>query len=94
MSNTLLEAMAAGVPPIASDVGGNKDVIEDCVNGFLADWEHTTACVDLLITLLSNPVLRQKVGKAASKRASTFAMAEIAHRYQQLYRTILQEGAP
>ena len=89
MSNALLEAMAAGVPPMASNVGGNKEIIDDQVNGFLVDWENTKSCVDLLVTLLSNHHLRQDTGAAASRRALTFAMEKIAQHYLRLFRAIL-----
>ncbi|MGH8056754.1 MAG: glycosyltransferase family 4 protein [Candidatus Entotheonellia bacterium] len=91
MSNALLEAMAAGLPAVASDVGGNKEVIQDRMSGFLVDWDNTTACAQLLATLLSDPPLRQCMGEMAKKRALTFAMAGVAERYQQLYQAVLQQ---
>ena len=90
-SNSLLEAMAAGISVVASNVGGNRDVIEDQQSGFLVDWENTRACVEVLSTLLSDPNLRSRMGNAAYRRACTFDMGDVAERYQHLYKAVLQE---
>jgi glycosyltransferase involved in cell wall biosynthesis len=91
MSNSLLEAMAAGLPVVASKVGGNKDVIEDQQSGFLVDWEDTTLCAEMLLTLLSDTELRQRMGNAARRQVSAFAMSDVAERYHDLYQAVLQE---
>lgn len=94
MSNALLEAMAAGVPAIASDAGGNKEVIEDRKSGFLVDWDRTSECAQLLADLLSDVELRQTIGQAARARARAFSMEEVAQRYIHLYRSMLEEASP
>lgn len=91
MSNSLLEAMAAGLPVVASNVGGNKDVIKDQQSGFLVDWEDTTLCAGMLLTLLSDTELRLRMGNAARKQVSVYAMGGVADRYHDLYRAVLQE---
>lgn len=90
LSNSLLEAMAAGVPAVASNVGGNKDVVRDRETGFLVDWDDTQACVQVLSTLLSDPGLRCRIGDAARKQACIFDIGEIAERYRQLYQEVLK----
>jgi glycosyltransferase involved in cell wall biosynthesis len=91
MSNSLLEAMAVGLPVVASNVGGNKDVIKDQQSGFLVDWEDTTLCAGMLLTLLSDTELRQRIGNAARREVSAFAMGDVAERYHDLYQAVLQE---
>jgi glycosyltransferase involved in cell wall biosynthesis len=91
MSNSLLEAMAAGLAVVASNVGGNKDVIKDQQSGFLVDWEDTTLCAGMLSTLLSDTELRQRIGNAARREVSAFAMGDVAERYHDLYQVVLQE---
>lgn len=91
MSNSLLEAMAAGLPVVASNVGGNKDVIEDKQSGFLVDWEDTAACVGILSNLLFDPNLRSGMGSAAHRRVRAFDMRDVTDRYHDLYRAVLEE---
>jgi glycosyltransferase involved in cell wall biosynthesis len=94
MSNALLEAMAAGLPSVASDVGGNREVINDAECGFLVNWEDTAACADLLRDLLADSHRRQAVGEAAKKRAVEFALPRVGERYRQLYQALLHEEGP
>jgi glycosyltransferase involved in cell wall biosynthesis len=88
LSNALLEAMAAGLPAVASDVGGNRDVIDDTVNGFLVDWADTTASAALVGALLDDAECRQRVGAEARRRAACFSIAAVADRYGDLYRCV------
>jgi glycosyltransferase involved in cell wall biosynthesis len=83
--------MAAGVPSVASDVGGNREVIKHAESGFLVDWEDTAACADLLSNLLADPHRRHIVGEAAKQRVREFALPRVGERYRQLYEALLQK---
>jgi glycosyltransferase involved in cell wall biosynthesis len=91
MSNALLEAMAAGLPVVAANVGGNRDVIKHQQSGFLVDWGDAGLCARLLMTLCSDRELRQRIGNAARRQMRAFAMADVAERYHDLYRAVLKE---
>jgi glycosyltransferase involved in cell wall biosynthesis len=91
LSNALLEAMAVGVPSVASDVGGNKEVIKDAESGFLVNWDDIAVCANLLRDLLADAHRRQTIGEAAKKRVQEFALPRVAERYRQLYQALLQE---
>ena len=90
MSNALLEAMAAGLPVVASDVGGNKDVIDDQVSGFLVNWDDTMLCGQVLSALLAEPHLCRTIGDVAKERARDFALSQIAEQYRDLYQAIVR----
>jgi glycosyltransferase involved in cell wall biosynthesis len=92
MSNALLEAMAAGLPVVASDIAANRDVVEPGSSGFLVDWADTPASASVLSLLLSDPALRDKVGRAARERASQFSIGAVAERYRCLYQALAHTG--
>lgn len=65
MPNALLEAMASGLACVATRVSGSEDVIQDGFNGLLVEVEDYHGMADALLTLLQNPPLAQKYGRAA-----------------------------
>ena len=69
MSNTILEAMAAGKTVIASDVGGNREVINDHENGFLFPSKDTQTLANIIVNCLKNPKERALIGKRAQEVA-------------------------
>jgi glycosyltransferase involved in cell wall biosynthesis len=93
LSNALLEAMAARLPVVASDIPGNRDVVENGVSGFLVDWSDTGAAAALVGRLLDDAALRRHIGAAARRRAGRFAITAVAERYGQLYRAVLSRSA-
>jgi glycosyltransferase involved in cell wall biosynthesis len=91
LSNSLLEAMAAGVPVVASNVGGNRDVIEDQRSGFLVNWDDTGMCVEVLSRLLRDAGLRERIGNAGRKAVRRFSIGDVAARYRRVYGAVLEE---
>lgn len=74
LSHTLVEAMAAGTPVIATNVGGNPEVVQDGVNGFLIEAGDSAALERALQQLLSDESLRRRIGSAARERAKEFSI--------------------
>lgn len=70
-SNALVEAMAVGLPPVATDVGGNPEAVEHGRNGFLFPSGDHRALARHLVTLLGDDALRGRMGAAA--RATVLA---------------------
>jgi glycosyltransferase involved in cell wall biosynthesis len=89
MSNTLLEAMAAGVPVLASDVGGNVEIIEPERSGLLfrcGDESHAAA---QLLRLLESADLRRTLGQEGAMRVRRdFSIEAMLQRYATLYRRV------
>lgn len=69
MPNTLIEAMALGIPSISTDCpcGGPAELIEDGVNGFLIETGNWKKLQDILQKLMDDPDLAKKVGGNAAK---------------------------
>jgi glycosyltransferase involved in cell wall biosynthesis len=65
MSNALIEAMAAGLPPVVTSVGGNPEVVEHGRSGFLVDSEDHEGAARAILDLLGNPELRIEMGRRA-----------------------------
>lgn len=86
-SMALLEACASGLPIVATDVGGNREIVADERNGLIVPAADATALASALLGLLRDPARAQRLGTAgrdwALREASVQAMAA---RYETLYR--------
>jgi sugar transferase (PEP-CTERM/EpsH1 system associated) len=86
ISNTLLEAMACGCVPVATDVGGNPELVEDGVNGLLVPAADTPALAAALARLVDDPDLRATLAAASLRRArEQFSLDGMLAAYAQLY---------
>jgi glycosyltransferase involved in cell wall biosynthesis len=89
MSNTLLEAMAAGVATVASDAGGNSEIIVPEVSGLLFPSADVVALAAQLGRLISDPALRGRLARAAASRVEVeFSIEAMIRRYEQLYHRV------
>jgi sugar transferase (PEP-CTERM/EpsH1 system associated) len=89
MSNTLLEAMAAGVPAVASDVGGNSEIVRDGESGLLYPSGDEARLAQLLTDLIEQPARRSQLGRAGQERVMReFTMAAMISKYEALYERV------
>ncbi len=87
---SLIEAMAAGCPVVATRVGGVPDVVEHEVTGLLVPPRDPEALADAVLRLLRNPDERRRMGTAARARVyPRFAAARLAADMEALYRELL-----
>lgn len=96
MPITILEAMAAARPTVATDVGGVGEMIEDHVSGLLVPPRTPRALADALNALVGDAPLRVRMGQAARARLDQhFAQDGMVASTDRLYRDALkQRGAP
>lgn len=86
LSNTILEAMAAGVPPVATAVGGSDELVERGVSGLLVPPKDAEALTCALAELCVSVDRRLAMGQAARERAATqFSLSAMVRDYEQLY---------
>ena len=84
----LLEAMAAGLPVIGTEVDGIRDVIVDKRNGFLLEPENTAQAVERLRSLLESDKLRKEMGLESRKIAvEQYSLNKCIEQYQTLFNT-------
>lgn len=88
-SNANLEAMAAGIPIIATAVDGNIEQIEDGVQGFLIPPNDVDALAQKIDMILSDPDLRHQLGRNALSRSHFFGWQRMVDRYEQCYERVI-----
>jgi len=101
-SNTILEAMAAGVPVVATDIPGTRELVVDGQTGYLVStqgWPPNAATVNKSVAaglakytlrILDDRALARRLGEAARRRvAEEFSVEKMVARYADLYRRLL-----
>lgn len=90
MPYTIVEAMQAGLPVVATKVGGVPEQIEDEQTGLLVPSRDPQALVDAVSRLIDNPKLREKLGQKAKKTAGDkFSLARMVAATDRFYKSIL-----
>jgi sugar transferase (PEP-CTERM/EpsH1 system associated) len=90
ISITLLEAMACELPIVATQVGGNPEVVVDAETGFLVPPENPKAFAEKLLLLMQNPDLRRSMGTAGRARVlANFSVQKSVKEYHECYRQAL-----
>ena len=90
LPRALLEGMAAGKPLVATDVRGNRDLVEDGVNGFLVPLGDVGALSEALEQLIGSKKLREKMGEESYKKAEAYSLEQILKEMEGIYRKFLE----
>lgn len=89
MPNAVLEAMACGLPCVATRVSGSEDIIQHGINGLLVEVEDYEGMAQALLTLLQNPTLTKKYGDAARVAVEQhYSLEHITDIYVNLYQSL------
>lgn len=91
MPNAVLEAMAGGLPVIATRIAGSEELVLDGETGTLVPAEDVDSLRESLRLLLTNAEMRQKMGRAARERAErSFGWTHVAEEYQSVLRKAME----
>lgn len=85
MSLAVLEAMAAGLPIVATDISGNRDLVENAQHGYVVPPKDVSAMADGILGILGDQEARSVMSGLARQRASEYAWEGVARRYLEVY---------
>ncbi len=92
-SNSIMEYMAAGRAIVASDVGGNSELIKTNGTGYLYPAEDLDAFVEKVLRLADSPGVRSRLGHAARREAeSRFSFESVLKQLEDLYESLLHRS--
>jgi len=88
-SNANLEAMASGIPIVATAIEGNLEQIRDGIEGFLVPIDDVDLISEKMCLLIENRDLRKKMGENARQRSQFYSWEKMVDKYENCYRRIV-----
>ena len=85
MSNALLEALGAGLPILATDTGGSKELVHEGENGFIIKMKDGADIAEKIRIFLDDPDKVSKMGSESRKIAEKMSWVNVAREYYELY---------
>jgi glycosyltransferase involved in cell wall biosynthesis len=95
LPNAILEAMGAGKPVVATDVGGCREAVVEGATGFLVPRADPAALANRILHILGDPHLAGRLGRAGRERAvREFSMPAMLHRFTAFYNALAADRPP
>lgn len=91
-SNALLEAMAAGLPVVATDVGGNAEAVEHGRSGWIVPARDDGQFLSAVADLVDHPQERARMAAEAKNRARVFSLENMVRNVEALYTDLAREA--
>jgi glycosyltransferase involved in cell wall biosynthesis len=93
LSNVIMESMAAGKPVVATNVGGNSEIVIDGVTGYLVPPADSDALATAVIALLQSPDKAKSMGVEGRRVVKEkFSLSEMVENYEKLYRDLVSRN--
>ncbi len=93
LSLAVLDAMGAGLPVVATEISGNKDIVRHGVNGLLVEPGSAPHMADAISKLLDDSALCESMGKEARESVRKYQWKAVAEDYISLYRRVCEQKA-
>lgn len=91
LPTAVLESMASGTPIIATDIPGNREIIQNSVNGLLVSPGDASQLAEAILTALQDPDLRTRLSQNALDTVKHFSIQSVAIQHQHLYCGLIQK---
>lgn len=91
LSNVIMESMACGTPVAAFDTGGNKDMIDHEVNGFLAAKNDIRDLANGITWILNHPKIEELTSLARKKVVENYGLDIIVRKHLEIYKSVVGE---
>ena len=85
----IMDAMAVGVPVIATDIPGSREMISHKENGWLVNPADPSSLADAICELMGRPQLRRLLSQAGKESVKRYSLQEITKSYKDLYDYLL-----
>ena len=89
LPRALIEAIATGLPLVASDIRGHQDVVINFENGILCDLDVPKSFLDAIILLYKNKSLREEIRLRNIERAKLFSVSSAILNMEKIYMSCL-----
>lgn len=89
-----VEALAAGVPVVATDVGGIREVIEPGISGHVVPAGDVPGLARAIGAVLDDPALRARLAAAAARVLAEHELERVVAQHETVYRELLDLGGP
>ena len=94
LSNSIMEYMACGLPVVATDSGGNPEIVSDGCTGLLVPPRDSQAVVDALRLLMNEPESARRLGDTGRERIrSEFSVDAMVRKTVAVYESVIVEGS-
>lgn len=92
LSISLIEALASGIPIVATNAGSNNEIIENNVSGIIVPIKAPEALAEGIYNLIIDKDLRDRLSKEAIKKADLFAIENCAKKHVEMYKELVSHS--
>ncbi len=89
LSISLIEALASGIPIVATNAGSNSEIVDNGVNGIIVPTKNPEALSEAIYSLILDQELRRRFSIEAQKKAKIFSIEQCAENHIRMYEEIL-----